>query len=106
MKRSLFVAALVTSAILASGAFGQDTPPTPPPPPRPPGPDAAPAPAPPPPDPSAPAPRAPSKATLAVLPMNFTDTVRETKDGVTATYVKEFETKALTNKFITELVNT
>lgn len=104
MKRSLFLATLIASAILSHGAFGQDTPPPPPPPP--PGPDAAPAPAPAPPSGGESAPKAAGKATLAVMPFNFTEAVRETKDGVTATYVKEFETKALTNKFITELVNT
>ena len=53
----------------------------------------------------APAP-APKKASLAVLPFSFVEVVRKNDDGCTRRYLHEFDTSILTNKLITQLVNT
>lgn len=88
MKYVLTAATLV--AFLAAPALAQDTPP--PPPPQQPEQPAAPA--------------GPKKASLAVMPFTFTAEVLEQKGDEIRLAVKQFETSALTNKFITALVNT
>ena len=52
------------------------------------------------------APPAAGKASLAVMPFTFSALTVERADDVLRTVVKEFETSALTNKFITALVKT
>src|SRR5579871_4510808 len=52
------------------------------------------------PDDSSKAPQAAQKYSIAVLNFTFLEAVRENKDGVTQDYLKEFETSALTNKFV------
>jgi curli biogenesis system outer membrane secretion channel CsgG len=116
MKRSLLAAALLALA-LPLASFGQDTPPTgagDTPPTNPPAPPTQPPqnpPAPPPPAPQTPtqppAPPVPSKASLAVMKFSYGETVHEhDADGCTRAYMKEVETSALTNRFITALVQT
>lgn len=107
MKNSLIAASAVLALALPATARAQDggagdTPPRPAPAQNDPSQDPRPAPPPPPP----PAPAGPSKASLAVMKFSYHDTVSKTEDGVTRTYLHEFETSALTNKFITALVNT
>jgi curli biogenesis system outer membrane secretion channel CsgG len=46
------------------------------------------------------------KASIAVMTFSYNAAVRDTQDGVTRAYMKEMETAALTNKFITALVQT
>lgn len=52
------------------------------------------------------APAGPKKASLAVMPFTFSAEVLEQKGDEVRLAVRQFETSALTNKFITALVNT
>ena len=83
MKNLLTAATLV--ALLAAPTWAQDPPPAP--------------------QPEQPA-AGTKKASLAVMPFTFTAEVLEQKGDEIRLAVKQFETSALTNKFITALVNT
>jgi TolB-like protein len=89
--RAPFLAASLALA-LAGASLAQD-----PPPPQPEQPPPAPA----------PAPQAAQKASLAVVPFTFAAIVRERdRDGDWGWVLKNFETTAFTNKFVTALVQT
>lgn len=94
MTRSTFgaaLAALVLPALAAAPLRAQDEPPPPTSPPA-----AAPE--------EAPAP--PTKASLAVMPFNYTAELLEREDGVLRLAVRTLTTSAFTNKFVTALVKT
>lgn len=96
------VASLVALLALAGGALAQD----PPPPTQPEQPQPQ---QPPPAQPEQPPaePAKPTKASLAVVPFTFAAIVRERdRDGDWGWVLKNFETTAFTNKFITALVQT
>lgn len=59
-----------------------------------------------PPAPEAPAPAGPKKASLAVMPFTFSAETLEQKGDEVRLAIRQFETSALTNKFITALVTT
>jgi len=52
------------------------------------------------------APARPSKASIAVMPFTYSREVLDVDDDHVRVAVREFETSAFTNKFITALVNT
>jgi curli biogenesis system outer membrane secretion channel CsgG len=56
--------------------------------------------------PEAPAPAGPKKASLAVMPFTFSAETLEQKGDEVRLAIRQFETSALTNKFITALVTT
>lgn len=88
MKLSLVAATLVALTSVAP-VMAQDPPPAP--------------------APEAPAPEAPAgpkKASLAVMPFTYSAAVLEAKDDELRVVMRQFETSALTNKFITALVTT